>query len=363
MTDFRFSTSKSTPAAVAHERADNDKLKKELSGSKAKATRSANLRKKSVQERDDEIQTLEEEIEGLQDEIKKLRKPETILDAGLETARLRQAIGRFEGLADKVMMQYDNGGVALMSVPSRPTLPTVVLELQPSFFDKYDCRREYLVQIDYSLLLKGIASQAGKEQCRILKKYKESMAIGFKSADGGNYVRALTLATARNVGHAWTLVEDDLPYVCIFEMNSFVLAQATQKLSPVLLDFSNRGQPDAVVITDSEDRLGTDQREYLWCSLANDVPHQNDFNAEFSSTTRDTHLRIFVDPKYLRRCVIASSGAGSKAVEVAMSEDILRLRYGNEHFSLTYYIRTVKPAEDGERSYSPIEFGTEMFGI
>ncbi|KAH7694148.1 hypothetical protein AAVH_38811, partial [Aphelenchoides avenae] len=72
----------------------------------------------------------------------------------------------------------------------------------------------------------------------------------------------------------------------------------------------------------------------------------------------DTHLRIYVDSKYLRRCVMASSGAVSKIVEVAMSEDTLRLRYGNDHFSLSYYIPTVKPTENGERCYSPLNYTT-----
>lgn len=77
----------------------------------------------------------------------------------------------------------------------------------------------------------------------------------------------------------------------------------------------------------------------------------------------DRHQRIYVDSKYVRQCVMASSGAGSNTVEVAVSEDTLRLRYGNEHFSVTYFIPTVKPDENGERCYSPIEFGHEAFEI
>ncbi|KAH7717194.1 hypothetical protein AAVH_15383 [Aphelenchoides avenae] len=342
---------------IAKLHADKDMLKKDLKASRAKATRLENAGKKAV----DEILSLKERIVVLENELNGPADP--VLDARLRTTRLQQAIGRFAGIADKVMMKYDNGGVSIKSDPSRPTLPRVLLELKPSFFDEYDCRKECLAQIDYSLLSQGSASQSDKEQCRIHKKFGRVMRIDFKSADEEGYNPGLTLAVIRGSAMDWTLIEDNAPYACTFEMNSFVLAQAARELGPVLLDFNNRDGPDAVAITDSENRMGGGQRECLWRSLAGDNPHVNDFKAEFSSTTPDTHLRIFVDPKYLRRCVMASSGSGSKTVEVSMSEDTLRLRYGNEHFSLTYYIPTVKPAENGERSYSPIEFGHETFEI
>lgn len=66
-------------------------------------------------------------------------------------------------------------------------------------------------------------------------------------------------------------------------MKSFVLAQAARKLSPVLLDFSNRGQPATVIITDSEDHLGGGQRDYMWRSAPGDNPNfnVNDFKVTF----------------------------------------------------------------------------------
>ncbi|KAH7717192.1 hypothetical protein AAVH_15381 [Aphelenchoides avenae] len=346
---------------LAKLRVDNDKLKKELTASKAKVTRLENAQKKAVKEKDDEIRSLNERIVVLENALKGPADPPTVLDACLETARLRQAIGRFAGIADNVMLKFHHEGVSIKSNPSRSNLPGVLLELKPSFFDEYDCRKQCLAQIDYSLLSQSFASQAGKERCRIYSYYGHVMGIDFKSAKEEKY--GMALSRFMHTGLKWAPIEENAPYACTFEMNSFVLAQVAQKLSHVLLDFSNRGQPDVVAITDSEARLDAGQREYLWRSLPGDTPHANDFKAEFSSTTPDTHLRIFVDPKYLRRCVMASSDAGSKTVEVAMSEDILRLRYGNKHFSLTYYIPTVKPADGGERSYSPIEFGTEIFEL
>ncbi|KAH7723560.1 hypothetical protein AAVH_09039 [Aphelenchoides avenae] len=359
-------------------RMDVDKLKKDLSASRAKATRLENARKKTVDdysEKDDEIRTLKEQIDDLRfekdeeirrlgvkiEELQKLAFRAILFDARLETARLRQAVGRFDGISDKIMMKCDHRGVWIKNNPSRPTLPKVLLELKPSFFAKFDCSEECLVQTDYSLLLKGFASQTEKEQCLMQMRYNCAMGIYFKRA-GANFYDPALLLDPWGVPK-WTLIEDNAAYVCTFEMNSFVLAQAAQKLSPVLLDFSNHGQPAAVSITDSEERLCGDQREYLWRSLPGDNPHANDFKADPTRAAPGTHLRIYVDSKYLRRCVMASSGAGSKTVEVAMSDATLRVRYGNEHFSLTYYIPTVKPTENGERCYSPIEFGTEIFEI
>ncbi|KAH7723561.1 hypothetical protein AAVH_09040 [Aphelenchoides avenae] len=339
-------------------RTDNDRLKKKLAASEAKATRLENAREKAVTKKDGEILSLKEEIVDLEDKIEELEKlayPAIILNAHLETGRLQQEFGRFDGIADKLTMKCDHGGVYLQSIPSRPTLPKALLELKSSFFDDYECHEECLAQTDYSLLLKGFASQAGKEQCQLICLYDHCVGIQFKHVGEEDYDPALHLVTNDKV--VWSLIEDNAPYACTFEMNSFVLAQAAQKLSPVLLDFSNLGQMDEVVITDSEDRMGGDRREHLWHSLPGDN-HANDFKAEFNSTAPDTHLRIFVDPKYLRRCVMASSDAGSKIVEVAMSEDTLRLRYGNDHFSLSYYIPTVKPTQNGERDeleWVPIE--------
>ncbi|KAH7702763.1 hypothetical protein AAVH_30072 [Aphelenchoides avenae] len=323
--------------------ADKDMLKKDLKASRAKATRLENAGKKAV----DEILSLKERIVVLENELNGPAEP--ILYARLQTTRFQQAIGRFAGISDKIMLKYDNGGVSIKSNPSRSsrsTLPKAVLELKPSFFDEYDCRKEYLAQTDYSVLSQGFSSQAGREQCRMYSYYGHSMGINFEGAEEEDCD-----------------VSENAPYACTFEINSFVLARAAQKLSPVLFDLSNSGQSDAVAITDCEEHLDGDQREYLWRSLPGVTPHNNDFKAEFSSTMPDTHLRIYVDPKYLRRCVMATSGAGSKTVEVAMSEDTLRLRYGNGHFTLTYYIPTVKPTENGERCYSPIEFGTEIFEL
>ncbi|KAH7717195.1 hypothetical protein AAVH_15384 [Aphelenchoides avenae] len=346
-------------------RADNDKLKKDLTASKTKATRMENAQKKLVKEKE-KTRRLEKEIEDLRNEVKQLKKqtnPETVLDARLETAHMQQALGRFDRIADKITMKFHQEGVAIMSNPSRPTLPKVLLELKPSFFGEFSCYGKYLVQAEYSLLSKGFATQAEKEQCRLRKVHGRMMLIEFKSAAEQIYDPVMTFVTSSDDQLEWTLIEDNAPYACTFEMNSFVLAQAAQKLSPVLLDFNNRGQPDAVVITDSDVRLDVGQGEHLWRSLPGENSHANDFKAEFSSTTPNTKLRIYVDPKYLRRCVMASSDAGSKTVEVSVSVDILRLRYGNEHFSLTYYIPTVTPADGGERCYSPIEFGTEIFEI
>lgn len=100
------------------------------------------------------------------------------------------------------MLKYDNGGVSIKvrnshckiwsayetfqsnpSRSSRSTLPKAVLELKPSFFDEYDCRKEYLAQTDYSVLSQGFSSQAGREQCRMYSYYGHSMGINFEGAE------------------------------------------------------------------------------------------------------------------------------------------------------------------------------------
>ncbi|KAH7702764.1 hypothetical protein AAVH_30073 [Aphelenchoides avenae] len=260
-------------------RADNDKLKKDLTASKAKATRMENAQKKLVKEKE-KTRRLEKEIEDLRNEVKQLKKqtnPETVLDARLETAHMQQALGRFDRIADKITMKFHQEGVAIMSNPSRPTLPKVLLELKPSFFGEFSCYGKYLVQTEYSLLSKGFATQAEKEQCRLRKVHGRMMLIEFKSAAEQIYDPVMTFVTSSDDQLEWTLIEDNAPYACTFEMNSFVLAQAAQKLSPVLLDFNNRGQPDAVVITDSDVRLDVGQGEHLWRSLPGENSHANDF--------------------------------------------------------------------------------------